>query len=91
MDAEPPPPAGALMGDCGCEWEKLRPRRRAVVKAFLSVERNCNSLNSFSAANVDASSIDHAGAARRRPAKDAMHCSLYLNKLEACVYTVHGS
>ena len=52
------------------EREAETSRRRAVVRAFLSVARSCSSLNSLSAANVDASSIDHGGTARRRPAND---------------------
>ena len=48
------------------------PRRRAVVKAFASVESSCSSLNSFSAAKVDASSTDHAAAGGRRRAKEAI-------------------
>ena len=50
----------------------LRPRRRAAAKAFLSVERSCNSLNSFCAAKVDASSTDQAAAGDRRRAKEAI-------------------
>jgi hypothetical protein len=64
------PTAEALPCGCGCCEKK--PRRRAVASAFLSVERSCNSLNSFCAANVDASSTDHAAAGDRRRANDAI-------------------
>ena len=56
----------------GCGRAAIRPKRRAVARAFLSVERSCSSLNSFWAAKVDASSTDHGTNARRRPANDAM-------------------
>ena len=58
---------------CGCCcFEEKMPRRRAVVKAIASVESSCSSLNSFSAAKVDASSTDHAAAGGRRRAKEAI-------------------
>ena len=80
--------ADDLLGECECKWEKERPRRRAVVRAFLSVARSCSSLNSLSAATVDASSIDHGGTARRRPANDAI---TQIKNSETCLYTVVSS
>eukprot|EP00966_Prymnesium_polylepis_P150920 3486277-Prymnesium_polylepis.1 len=50
------------------------PSRRAVVKAFLSVQRSCNSSKSLRAANRAASSTVHSrrGAAGR--AEERGHC-----------------
>ena len=51
----------------------MRPRRRAVAIAFLSVESSCSSLNSLSAAKLAASATDHStrrGSAERT--KEAM-------------------
>ena len=42
------------------------------MKAFLSVESSCSSLNSFCAAKVDASSTDHAAVGGRRRAKEGI-------------------
>ena len=46
--------------------EATRCRQGFLAKAFLSLERSCSSLNSFCAANVDASSTDHAAAGDQR-------------------------
>ena len=61
-----PPPAVDLLGGCDCNWEKERPRRRAVAKAFLSVERCRSSANSLRAAKRALSSTLHAARGDRR-------------------------
>ena len=53
-------PPSAAEGGSGCDCSRGRPRRRAVAKAFLCVERNCSKYPSLSAANRAASSSVHS-------------------------------
>ena len=66
----------ATAGEGGCGWEKERPRRRAVAKAFLSVERSRSSSNSLRAAKRALSSTLHAARGDRRAAKEAIQMCL---------------
>ena len=62
----------AAVCDCGCPAFVMKPRRRAVARALLSVERSFSSSNSFRAAKSACSSIVHARCGSARRAKDAI-------------------
>ena len=52
--------------------DHTKPKRRAVAKAFRSVERSLSSSNSFRAANIACSSIVHVRCGSAGRAKDAI-------------------